>query len=292
MDIVADKPARCRSTLASDTEVEGSDDKYICTLHPNWNMGGPLGGYIAAVSIRAAAREAEQPFPLSYHCQFLSTAGFGETSIDVHALQRGRSTETFEISMFQQEKLILRALLRTGRHRHPAKVDASVPACTDPDRLASLSSLLGERLSDTSIWHRIDTKLEEEDCLAWLRGGWDSGPIHRSWHRLPEQDFSDPYLDAGRQMIFLDLCPFRAAGNAFRIPRGEFQAKTLDFTVSFVCPGKNDEWLLASAVPEMAEDFHVGTDIKIWNSRRELICYGGSQLICRSVGDQRRRTAA
>src|SRR5436190_7002460 len=44
--------------LAHDTDVVGSDGRYTATVSGDWEIWGPMGGYVAAIALRAAAAEA------------------------------------------------------------------------------------------------------------------------------------------------------------------------------------------------------------------------------------------
>ncbi len=40
-----------------DTRVEGEKGRYKATLSRAWELWGPSGGYVAAIALRAAAKE-------------------------------------------------------------------------------------------------------------------------------------------------------------------------------------------------------------------------------------------
>ncbi len=58
--------------LGIDTAVESlGDGRYRGTLSKEWEIWGPMGGYVAAVAFRAAGAESVFPRPASFACHYL-----------------------------------------------------------------------------------------------------------------------------------------------------------------------------------------------------------------------------
>jgi hypothetical protein len=51
--------------LCADTSVRGGDGRFTATLHEEWSVWGPFGGYRAAILLRACAAASPQPRPPS-----------------------------------------------------------------------------------------------------------------------------------------------------------------------------------------------------------------------------------
>ncbi len=77
--------------FGEDTTVSGSDGNYRATINRDWEIWGPMGGYVAAMALRAAATEVPAPFePASFTCQFLSSAKFEPVDIAVEIRRSSR----------------------------------------------------------------------------------------------------------------------------------------------------------------------------------------------------------
>src|SRR5215471_16348872 len=180
-------------TLAADTAVEGEHGRYRAQVASRWQMVRPLGGYLAAITLRAAEQESALPFPVSYHCQFLNPARVGPAEVRVVSIQRRESMDTFHVTLSQRNVSIITALVRTGKMRPGPTYDAAqVPRITvskaadEVDELPELGALpifrtIGTRLADT------DLKLNRIE---------QPGTVVSSWHRFPDRNFDSPYLDA------------------------------------------------------------------------------------------------
>ena len=58
--------------LSDATTVIEAGGGLAATLHPNWEIWGPNGGYLSAVALRAAGRVAPEGHrPVTYSCQYL-----------------------------------------------------------------------------------------------------------------------------------------------------------------------------------------------------------------------------
>lgn len=61
--------------LVAETTVTGADGRYQAALSRDWEIGGPNGGYVAAVALRAAGAVTSLSRPVSFAGHFLF---FGE----------------------------------------------------------------------------------------------------------------------------------------------------------------------------------------------------------------------
>ena len=112
----------------------GRDGRYRATLSGDWEIWGPMGGYVAAVALRAAAAEAPPGLePASFTCQFLSSARFDAVDIDVTVRRSSRRAAAFAVRVAQDGTAILDAQVwfatpsdvvrhdhaKAHRHGHP-----------------------------------------------------------------------------------------------------------------------------------------------------------------------------
>src|SRR3954470_181632 len=96
--------------LSVDTAVQPlGDGRYRAKLSRDWEIWGPMGGYVAAIALRAAGAAASLARPARFFCHYLSVARFETIDIDVTSIRRGRSAETLRVSLSQGEKAVMEA---------------------------------------------------------------------------------------------------------------------------------------------------------------------------------------
>lgn len=100
--------------LEVDTRVEGENGRYRGCISRDWEIWGPNGGYVAAIALRAASREAAIKRPASFSGHFLGVARFEPVDLEVTPLQRGRRAESIHVVMRQDDRPILQAIVRTA----------------------------------------------------------------------------------------------------------------------------------------------------------------------------------
>jgi acyl-CoA thioesterase len=125
-----------REAVALDaaTELEGDGGSYTARLSDAWEIWGPSGGYLAALTLRAAGMVARIPRPVSYYCHFLSPPDFARVELAVLGVKQGRRSESLAVRMSQDGTDILAALVRTAAegpgYRHQ---EVAAPAVPGPD---------------------------------------------------------------------------------------------------------------------------------------------------------------
>ena len=96
--------------FGEDTTVSGSEGQYHANVSRDWEIWGPMGGYVAAMALRAAAAEVLPPFePASFTCQFLSSAKFEPVDIAVEIRRRSRRAAAVSVRITQNSTPILDA---------------------------------------------------------------------------------------------------------------------------------------------------------------------------------------
>src|SRR5262245_7545771 len=122
--------------LEHDTRIEGESGRYRAQLHEAWRVWGPNGGYLAAIALRAAGAEARIPRPVAFAANFGAIARFEPVEIEVVALQRGRRAESFRVSLRQDGRTVLEALVRTAAASEGLRhEDAPAPEVPPPEAL-------------------------------------------------------------------------------------------------------------------------------------------------------------
>jgi acyl-CoA thioesterase len=123
-----------------DTRVTPLDERELRfrgNISSDWKIWGPNGGYLAAIALRAAGHAAKISRPASFSCHMLAMPEFREVQLVVEVLRSGRSAESIRVAMYQGERRILEALVRTalegsGIAHEASKMPAVKPAAELP----------------------------------------------------------------------------------------------------------------------------------------------------------------
>ena len=272
--------------LAADTEPQpDGDGRYRVRLSADWEIWGPMGGYISAIALRAAGAEATLPRPASISVHYLGVATFDEVQLMVEPLRAGRSAESLRVTMRQDDRPILEALVCTIADVEGLEHDVAVaPDVPGPDGLRSTSELTSEP-PPFAFWENFEAR-----PLAW-RDDWPppgpEDPVWQEWLRFVTPTTSeDPWVDAARSVLLVDLpsWPSASRAHAYKWPeRQEWVAPSLDLYVALHQSAAGDPWLLIDGVSPIATDGLIGWNARLWSSDRRLIASGGGQALCRRV---------
>ncbi|MGH9079648.1 MAG: hypothetical protein ACRDYE_06175, partial [Acidimicrobiales bacterium] len=134
---------------------------------------------------------------------------------------------------------------------HDETVAPSVPG---PDRLRSIRDLVPEdRRPPYPFWENFDSRpLDFEE--AWPPPA--PRPARwRQWLRFsPTASFSDPWVDAARSVILVDLPSWPSAHRPHAWRNPGFVAPTLDLNVAFHAPTREHDWLLCDGQAPLSTD--------------------------------------
>ncbi|MGH0035014.1 MAG: acyl-CoA thioesterase [Myxococcota bacterium] len=264
-----------------DTRVEPVDEDaglYRAELSSDWEIWGPNGGYIAAIALRAAGRAASIPRPASFNAHFLSVARFEPVELRVRVVRRGRRSESLAVSLTQQGKPVLEALVRTASAVAGLEHDrARMPDVPEPESLASADELRDPEWPIYAFWQNLDSRPLHPERFREPPTARD--PEFREWYRLrPRSTFDDPFVDAGRVLMLIDTLSWPAAVRPH--PDSAFIAPNLDVSAWFHRPAPECEWLLADHRCDLAESGLMGTHGRVWSRDGRLLATGGAQLMC------------
>jgi acyl-CoA thioesterase II len=263
----------------ADTRLVGGAGHYRAVLSPDWEIWGPNGGYLAAIALRAAGQEAHVPRPACFSAHFLAIARFGEVDVEVLALRRGRSTESFRVSLRQEGRPILEAMVRTAAAGPGLEHDATrAPELPEPEGLRSAEELRQPgQGAPFPFWQNLDARPVWPGRFTETPRARE--PLWREWYRFrPRATFDDPFLDAGRMLLLIDTLSWPAACQPH--PEPAFRAPNLDVTAWFHRADPTGEWLLADHEGCVAEGGLMGTTARIWSRDGRLLASGGAQLFC------------
>jgi acyl-CoA thioesterase-2 len=263
--------------LDQDTRLEGSDGHYRATLSPDWEIWGPNGGYLAVIALRAAGAEARVRRPVAFAAHYLSVARFAPVDLEVTVLHRGRRSESLRVTMRQEGRPILEAMVRTAAEVPGLAHDAApAPDVTGPDGLRNSRELYG-REAQYRFWYNFESRPVDPD--TWRDGRPSRAPVVREWYRfLPTARFDDPFLDAGRALLLVDTLVWPASCQHHVMPA--YLAPSLDVVAWFHRACHDAEWLLCEARAPIAEGGLIGGGVRIFTPDRRLVASGGALLFC------------
>ncbi|HWW45781.1 MAG TPA: thioesterase family protein [Acidimicrobiia bacterium] len=270
--------------LADDTRVEQqSESHFTACPRAAWEIWGPMGGYMVALALRAAGLAATFHRPASLACQYLGVASFDPVEIEVTTTRRSKRAQSLRVTITQTERPILDTQLwcidddGEGLTHH----EIAAPTVPDPDELTPWDEIL-EDGPPFPFWDNVESR------PVALQPTWPPPgpipPVWQTWCRLrPTPTFADPWLDAARTAILLDVqsWPPAHAHHAWADP--PFIAPSLDLYVAFHEPAPADPWLLADGFSPVAGDGLVGWTGRLWSSTRRLVASGAGQQLCRRI---------
>lgn len=266
--------------FAADTAVErvgvrGDVAHHRAELSPAWEVWGPVGGYVAAIALRALAAETDLPRPASFHCNFLSVARFAAVDLEVATLRRGKRSHALRVAMNQQGRPILTATawfvedaLDGLAHEH-----VLAPDVPPPHALKSYAEI-ADNYAD---WYPFWRSVEGRPC----NGAEPHPPEWHTWMRLLETPRPlDPVTEAGRLLLWLDMMMWNAADAPHPWPP-PYLAPNLDLSVSFHELMPQEEWLLCDAHAPVAREGIIGCRGQLWTESGRLLASGSATLFCR-----------
>jgi acyl-CoA thioesterase II len=267
--------------LERDTRVTraGESGAYTAAVSPDWQIWGPNGGYMATIALRAGMAEAKIQNPASIYVQFLRAARTDVLDVRVAVVQSGRRAEAIRVSMTQDGKPVLEALLRTALPNDGLVHRAvDMPEVAPPESLPLLDELLLTRaVPRFSFWNNIEARV-----LQPRRFETDVAPVRPhmlEWYRFrPRATFDDPVLDAARGLILVDTLGWPSAWLAH--PGTKIRAPNLDIAVFFHQSAQNSEWLLCEQLCQVGAGGLLGASGRVFDREGRLIASGGGQLLC------------
>jgi acyl-CoA thioesterase-2 len=271
--------------LAIDTTVEQTGrHTFTCNLSPDWEIWGPNGGYLAAVAMRAAGLASGRARPASITAHFVGAGRSEPVAIEVEVNRETKVATSVTARISQEGRPLLVATVwgvdgdLDGLEHHTALGPHDV---ADPDTLVSTEVLLADQDAPPRhpFWSNIETR-----PIEWI-ADWEnreaSEPSTCAWVQfVPTATFADPWVDACRSLILLDL---DAWPSATRPHLGDLEhfAPTIEVNARFIGSTENEPWLLSEASAPVASRGLVAAVGQIWTRDRRLVALGGSTLLCR-----------
>ena len=274
--------------LQADTSVRRvGDGRFTGQLSPDWEIWGPMGGYLASVALRAAGETSPFQRPASFFCQYLGVASFDTVDIAVTTLREARTAAAHRVEVAQDGSPVLEATVWSVGDVEGLAHDATeAPPVPPPESVPALV----ERLTDEELaagppfafWNNVEQK-----PVRFIRP-WPPAealePVWQCWCRFtPTPTFDDPWVDACRSVVLVDVQSWPAAHGPHAHTEPPFYAPSLDLYVAFHDPRPGAEWLLADGFGPVARDGLMGWNGRLWTPDGALVASGGGQLLCRRV---------
>ncbi len=271
--------------LGVDTTVEQIDEgHYRGTPSPDWEIWGPMGGYIASFALRAAGAATSHRYPAAFSCHYLGVARHEPVDIRVEARRDGRSASSHSVRITQDDMPILDALVWSVSDNDGLEHDhATPPDVPGPDTLPSIEELLPDDAeSPYAFWRNLDAKPLHFEA-EWPPSG-PRPPAWQEWLRfVPTSTFDDPWVDATRCVILVDLPSWPSANRQHAWKEPPFIAPTLDLNVAFHRPTHDEPWLLCDGVAPVSTRGLFGWTARVWSPGGALHASGGGQCIYRRM---------
>lgn len=271
--------------LARDTAVRpAGDGRYEATLSADWEIWGPMGGYVAACALRAAGAASEHPRPAAFSCHYFNAARFAPVDLRVETRKRGRTATSQRVEVTQDDRPILDAMVWTVGDVEGLEHDETVPPdVPGPDDLPGIDELLPEDAQPPfAFWNNLEAK-----PIAFEVDWPPSGPRPASWQEwlrfTPTATFEDPWIDAARCVILVDLPSWPSAHRPHAWTQPPFTAPTLDLNVAFHRPTTGQDWLLCDGAAPLSTEGLFGWTSRVWSPGGRLHASGGGQCLYRRL---------
>jgi acyl-CoA thioesterase-2 len=271
--------------LARDTEVRPrGHGSYEATLSADWEIWGPMGGYVAACALRAAGASTEQARPAAFSCHYLGVARFGAVDLRVEARKRGRTAVSQRVEVSQEGRPILDAMVwSVGDVEGLEHDETSPPDVPGPDGLPDIRDLLPDDAQPPfPFWNNFVAKPIEFEA-EWP----PDGPRPARWQEwlrfAPTATFEDPWVDAARCVILVDLPSWPSAHRPHAWRQPPFTAPTLDLNVAFHRPTSGRDWLLCDGAAPLSTGGLFGWTARVWSPGGQLHASGGGQCLYRRL---------
>jgi acyl-CoA thioesterase len=259
--------------------------RYRATVSANWALWGPVGGYLAAIALRAAGVHSAMPLPASLSCQFLSPARFGAVELEVDFTRTSRHAKSLTVLMTQRGTPVMSAQVWTiaDEIKGPERRLSCPPSVPAPDQVAELArdrsfanlTAAGATATGT-FWRNLELRTVPFDLSQ------SEGLQIHSWAKFrPRAYFGDPWLDACRELITIDTAIFPVI--AIAMGGGKYVALSMDLYVAFHSPPPAEDYLLVTGQGTAAGAGLVSGTAQTRSADGTLTASGGSQLICRML---------
>jgi acyl-CoA thioesterase len=253
------------------------------TIDPSWTVGDrPNGGYLLALATRAALTVTGQPHPLAVSGHFLAPPSSGPAALRVRPLRRGRTVSSAGVTLLQQGRPCLEALVSSGQLRPGAEPDWS--AGSQPPELPAVDECLPGQVDvpgrdvRIALMERLDLRLDPATA-GWAVGRPGGRLEVRGWMRFRDGRPPDP-LGLLQAVDALPPASFEIGVMSW--------APTLELTV-YVRDLPASGWLRCAARGRMLHGGWFDEQMEVWDQRDRLVAHSCQLAGARSAGRSSQR---
>lgn len=179
----------------------GGSGKWSGVIAPGWDIvGAANGGYLLAMTARAAAAAAQRPDPVTVTAHYLAPGRPGPVTVVTEVVKSGRRFSTVSATLSDAERPLLRLLGSFGDLQESSGVDRLEAG---PPDLPPVADCIAVEPTDTfppPFMGRVELRLPPERAAAWGSGG---QPRVEGWFRLRD---GEP-LDTLALLVAVDAFP-------------------------------------------------------------------------------------
>jgi acyl-CoA thioesterase-2 len=182
------------------------------------------------------------------------------------------------------ERPILDAMVWSTSAEEGLEHDETVmPDVAGPDVVPEMRDLLPDDAAPPfAFWNNLEAKpLDFEE--QWP----PEGPRPARWQEwlrfIPTAAFDDPWIDATRAVILVDLPSWPSAHRPHAYKQPPYIAPTLDLNVAFHQPTNGEEWLLCEGAAPLSTGGLFGWTARLWSPSGDLHASGGGQCLYRRL---------
>lgn len=270
-------------------DATGSDGRYTTVVSDAWQLAVlPQGGIVAAIAVRAMARELAHPEQTlrTLTAMFAGQVRGGPVEVDVRVLRRGRSMSQLTATVRNPgAEAGLTAVAAFGAPRRGFDfTELAMPHVPGPDGLRSFRDPLPDGVVfefDRPIMPFWEHVLESRPVIG--RAPWEpfeDGPAEAAfWYRLDDPPrHSDGTLDVAGPIVMCDTMP-SSVGQKLGPDSGDWFAPSVDYTLHVYRPAPPG-WLLAHHTARHAGDGYASVDLRLWDpSGPHLVAYGTQVML-------------
>jgi acyl-CoA thioesterase len=185
-------------------------DRWSAAIAPGWDIvGAANGGYLLAMTARAAAAAAGRPDPVTVTAHYLAPGAPGPVTLETEVVKAGKRFSTVSATL-RAERPLLRMLGSFGDLEESIgveRIEAEPPALPPVDECVSIEP------TDSfppPFMGRVELRLPPERAAAWGAPG--GVPRVEGWFRLRDGESIDPLallvaVDAFPPTIFFTDLP-------------------------------------------------------------------------------------
>jgi acyl-CoA thioesterase-2 len=213
-------------------------------------------------------------------CHFLRPASFGLIELHVETLRKAKRADSLRVTAVQNDVAILEGLVWTvadlqGIDHHAA----AIPQAPPPEEVEPWDAYLPGGEPPFPFWRNFDIRPVIPHPSEW--GGDAREPRYLVWARpRVRPPVEDPFVDAGRMLMFADSTMYPAATLAHD---GVFPyvAPSLDLAMSFHARESGSDWILVDARSSLSAHAVVAGQASTWAVDGRLLASAMQQMLQR-----------